>query len=43
MFDYCVGSLLWSAFFFVLGYLTALLVTAWQDNHHLGRTKDDDT
>jgi hypothetical protein len=40
--SYCLGSLLWSAFFFMLGYLSALAVTAVRDNH-LGRRKRDHT
>lgn len=37
--SYCIGSLLWSAFFFVLGYLTALAVAAARD--YLGRQHHD--
>lgn len=39
--SYCIGSLLWSAFFFVLGYLSALAVTAARD--YLGRQHHDHT
>lgn len=40
MLGYCLGSLLWSAFYFVLGYLTCW---AWVNRHHLGRKRRDHT
>lgn len=44
MLDYCLGSLLWSAFFFALGYLACLAVVTYQDRRNsLGETSHDDT
>lgn len=41
--SYCLGSLLWSAFFFMLGYLSALAVTELRNRHLLGRKRRDHT
>jgi hypothetical protein len=37
--SYCVGSLLWSAFFFMLGYLAAVAVQVARES--LGRHRDN--